>query len=45
LLSWLQEDWGSAKQRFTLLKTLLVKRDDHVMLTPLGNQQDGTGRA
>ena len=34
LLSWLREDWGSAKERFRILKTVLVKRDDHVMFTP-----------
>lgn len=34
LLSWLQGNWGSAKERFRILKTLLVKRDDHVMFTP-----------
>jgi alpha-beta hydrolase superfamily lysophospholipase len=45
LLSWLRGDWGSAKERFTVLKTLLVKRDDHVMFTPLASKKDGTEEA
>jgi acylglycerol lipase len=45
LLSWLQGDWGSAKERFTVLKTLLVKRDDHVIFTPLASKKDGTEQA
>jgi alpha-beta hydrolase superfamily lysophospholipase len=35
LLSWLREERGSAKQRLTILKTLLVKRDDDVFFSPL----------
>lgn len=45
LLSWLRDDWGSAKQRITILKTLLVKRDDHVMFSPLASKKDGTEEA
>jgi len=45
LLSWLRGDWGSAKERFTVLKTVLVKRDDHVMFTPLASKKDGTQEA
>ena len=45
LLSWLQGDWGSAKERFTVLKTVLVKRDDHVMFMPLASKKDGTEEA
>jgi acylglycerol lipase len=45
LLSWLRGDWGSAKERFTVLKTVLVKRDDHVMFMPLASNKDGTQEA
>ena len=45
LLSWVRGDWGSAKERFTVLKTLLVKRDDHVMFTPVRSKKDGTEEA
>ena len=45
LLSWLRGDWGSPKERFTVLKTVLVKRDDHVMFTPLASKKDGTQEA
>lgn len=34
LLSWLRGDWGSTTERFSLLRTLLVKRDDDVVFTP-----------
>jgi alpha-beta hydrolase superfamily lysophospholipase len=34
LLSWLRGDWGSTTERFSLLRTLLVKRDDDVMFKP-----------
>jgi len=42
LLAWLRGDWGSAKERFTVLKTVLVKRDDHVMFMPLASKKDRT---
>jgi alpha-beta hydrolase superfamily lysophospholipase len=34
LLLWLRGDRGSAQERFAVLKTLLVKRDDHIMFNP-----------
>lgn len=39
LLLWLRGDRGSAQERFAVLKTLLVKRDDHIMFTPPGKRE------
>jgi alpha-beta hydrolase superfamily lysophospholipase len=39
LLLWLRGDRGSAQERFAVLKTLLVKRDDHIMFNPPGKRE------
>ncbi|HEU4342748.1 MAG TPA: alpha/beta fold hydrolase [Candidatus Binatia bacterium] len=42
LLLWLRGNRGSAQERFSLLKTLLVKREDHVVFNPPANRTDAS---
>jgi acylglycerol lipase len=45
LLLWLRGDRGSVQERFAVLKTLLVKRDDHIAFNPPASRNDRSKEA